>query len=132
MCQLDIAVRILKQIRTHSVKYARLTKSHGRCMLSGLDAESCSLYADQLHILFLYKLRKHTDGVGTASHTGHYHVRVTSLNLHMLALCLLADDALEFLDHLRIRIRSHRGTDYIEGILSGLGPGPNCLVGGIL
>ena len=101
-------------------------------MLSGLNSQSCGLYAHQLHILIINKVCKHSDGIGAAAHTGYNCVRQSSDLLGKLFFCLSADAALEFFYHLRIRVRSYRRPDDIKGILSCLCPGTDRFIGGIL
>ena len=132
MCKLDIAVRILQQIGTHAVQNSRLAERHRRRVFPGLDSLSGCLHADQLYPLLLNKIRKHADGVRSASHTCHHDIRKLALRRKDLFFRLAADDALKLLHHLRVRIRSHSRTDDVKGILRRFCPGADRLVGRIL
>ena len=128
VCQLDISIGILQQIRTHAMQYSRLSQSHGAGMFSGLNSKARCFYADQFHLRLINKIGKHSDGIGTAAHTCHNHIRILSFCFHVLTLCLPADHTLKLFHHLRIRIRSYRRSDNIERILRCFSPGTDGFV----
>ena len=132
MSDLHISVLVLQEVGAHAVEDARL--SHRKCtgMFSGFYAASGSFHADEFHLFLINEFGKHADGVGAAAHAGDHTVRQPSFFFEYLLFCLHADDALELFDHLRVRVRSHGGTDDIKSILRIFCPGTDRLVSGIL
>ena len=77
-------------------------------MLPRIQAMTAGLHAHQLHIGIINELGKHANGVRTAAHAGHHHIRQPAGSLQQLRLGLRRNDLVEFAHYRRERVRARR------------------------
>ena len=90
---------VLQQIALHTVHHPRNAPAHGRT--------ARWFHSHQLGV-GVHKAREDASGIGPTAHTGNDVLRIGTVEDHpALLMGLLADDALEFAHHPRIRVRTH-------------------------
>ena len=105
---------------------------NSRPMLPRIQAATAGLHAHQLHIGIIDELGKHADGVRTATHAGHHHIRQPAGSLQQLRLGLRRNDLVEFAHYRRERVRARRGPQQVMRLVERCGPIPQRLIHRIL
>ena len=106
---------------------------HAGSGLTRFDAETTSLAKDNLHALVVDVVVNRSCSIASTSHTRHYHVGVITTDLLLqLPFDFLGNDRLQACHHVRIRMRTDRASNDIEGVSRMTAPVANGLVGGVL
>ena len=113
-----VAVCRLEKHRLGAMENAETPAVDRRSVFASRDSLAGRLDADELYVRVVHKSGKESDGIGTTTDARNRLVRKPSELLEALATRLLADDGLEVLHHLGIRIGACRRTDNIESVVA--------------
>lgn len=128
----DLPVGVLAEQGFHAVEDARGAFGHGGGMLPRVHPLPGGLASDHLHVPVVDERVEQPDGVAPATDARQKVIGDPALLGDHLLPDLASDDALEFADHLRERLRTHDGADDVVGVVDPAGPLAERLVHGVL
>ena len=101
-------------------------------MVALTQAPASSLNAHHLHLGVRDEIIEQPDRVASAAHAGEKVIRQASGGFQNLPARFLADHAMEFAHHHRIRMRPQHGAEQVMGMFDVRDPVAHGLVDGVL
>ena len=128
----DLAVVVTHEVRAGAVQDADGALGDGGAVLALAEAFAAGFGADQFDAVVVNEIGEHADGVGAAADAGDHHVGQCAGALEDLGARLGGDDAVEFFDDLRERVRAGSRAKEVVGFVEGCGPVTKRLVHRVL